>query len=211
MTNDATTTNLRIRLFDAVNGDQDVAQAVWEIVSPALAAARHQRDTADSVTAETKKLMQRRTETLRQRAEQAEAKIATLTASVAEYQRKIGYLADDVRQAEAERDAAQHELTMIRDHGALAHAQQRAERAEDAIERARAEHAAIHADADEFERTHNPACECETAPASRVAADRMLAALDTPDTPDHANNHANSHGREHVTGRTHPETHQEDA
>lgn len=47
-----------------------------------------------------------------------------------------------------------------------------------ALARVRAEHAAIHAEMDDYARTHNPDCDCDVIPATRETADRMLAALD---------------------------------
>lgn len=105
---------------------------------------------------------------MRQMRDSEKARADGLVAERDRYDRENDSLTERIEQLTAERDTQR----------------QRAEQAEAAIARVRAEHAAIHADADEFERTHNPQCECEIAPASRVAADRMLAALDASTAPE---------------------------
>lgn len=45
-----------------------------------------------------------------------------------------------------------------------------------------AELAALDAEMDEYAARHNPACECETIPATREAVRRIRAALDSPTT-----------------------------
>ncbi|MER7815630.1 hypothetical protein [Streptomyces sp. NPDC096153] len=57
---------------------------------------------------------------------------------------------------------------------------QRAESAEAAVARTRAECVAIERETDEFEARHNPECECEHAPATRMTVARIRAALEEP-------------------------------